>query len=156
MMCGSGKNSFYGANLYPREYPGFFLDKGVFSSYIFTLGINHGLEKTNRHEETEIYGRRVWCSSVECQGTVGLWQRYVLFSFPLCTLFSVKSQFSFYLDSVTSCGLPVQLIRAMYPVQALGAHTAMKLGLGRPMVNLARSVSDWLTAAPNRKVPTTL
>lgn len=64
--------------------------------------------------------------------------------------------FSSYLDSVTSGGAPVQLILCMYPMQALGAHTAMKLGLGRPIVNLARSVSDWLTAAPNRQVPTTL
>lgn len=50
----------------------------------------------------------------------------------------------------------MQLIIGMYPVQTFGPHTAMKFGLGRPIVYFARSVSDWLTAPPNRKVPTTL
>lgn len=60
-----------------------------------------------------------------------------------------------HLDSVTFRGLPVQLSCSMYPEHTVGLHTDRKLGRGLPMVNLARSVRDWLTAAPNRKVPTT-
>ncbi|KAG7271544.1 hypothetical protein CRUP_004007 [Coryphaenoides rupestris] len=37
-----------------------------------------------------------------------------------------------------------------------GLHTSRKCGLRRPMEYLAMSVSDWLIAAPKRKVPTAL
>ena len=64
------------------------------------------------------------------------------------------------LDSVTLAGLPLHTSTCMYTEQLMqlqsGSHTAKKLGYSRPVMYLARSVSNWLTIAPNRNVPNTL